>query len=113
LANLPSASSALRDVGGDGRATHWSLAITQAIIDLQKMLASRKLLAAERQAAEQRLATLRTELQKMRGLIDQENRLKSEIRSRLVRAGVPQVERSERAKSLILNQVSGKTWLRP
>jgi hypothetical protein len=113
LAALPSASSALRDAGGDGRATHWLLAISKAIIDLQKMLASHTLLGAERKATEQRLAALRAELQKMRSLIDQENRLKSEIRSRLVRAGVPQVERSERAKSLMLNQVSGKTWLRP
>jgi FlhB HrpN YscU SpaS Family len=93
------------------RATSCAQIIAQALFDLEGRQQARDLAAAKRKAVEQRVSALRTELQRLRGLIDQENRLKSEIRSRLVRAGVPQVERSERARDLILNKVSGQKWL--
>ncbi len=55
---------------------------------------------------------MRAEIGRLQTLVARENSLAGEIRSRLVRAGVLQVERSERAKEIYAQKVSGE-WLRP
>jgi phage FluMu protein Com len=59
------------------------------------------------------VAALKAEIAQVRLLIDHENRLSGEIRSLLNRVGITMVERSDRAREVLLSKVNGQTWLRP
>jgi tetratricopeptide (TPR) repeat protein len=94
----------------DPRAASRVREVFAAISDLQKNLD--KMERAKRAEAEAELDGLRSEVLRLRKLADQENRLMREIQARLARAGVSQIERSNRA-FVLTDKISGSRWQRP
>lgn len=58
------------------------------------------------------ITRLQNEMTRLNRLGQQEKTLAAEIRALLVRCGVRQVDRSERARHLLVSKVSGNNWIR-
>lgn len=69
--------------------------------------------ATLRRQIEEDLEALRHDRKKLQRLVAVENTLASEIRRGLIRAGIKVVERSDRAREILMNKVRGNQWLRP
>jgi FlhB HrpN YscU SpaS Family len=81
------------------------------VVDAERELDRRITKDEQRQQLQEELKQLAPQIGRMRSLIDQQNRLSSDIRARLVRAGVALV--ADRQDYATTSKVTGKSWVRP